>query len=51
MEENKNFNFKQIPGEVLENNVIKSEGKPLISIITAYYNCKKYINMLFNITK
>lgn len=43
MEKNEDFNFKQIPGDVLEKNRIKEMGKPLISIITAYYNCKKYI--------
>ena len=43
MEKNEDFNFKQIPGDVLEKDRIKEMGKPLISIITAYYNCKKYI--------
>ncbi len=42
MEENKNFNFKQIPGQKLEKKSI-NDGKPLISIATAYYNCKDYI--------
>jgi len=42
MEENENFNFKQIPGQKLEVNSI-NDGKPLISIATAYYNCKEYI--------
>ena len=43
MEKNEDFNFKQIPGDVLEKDRIKEMGKTLISIITAYYNCKKYI--------
>lgn len=43
MESNKNFNFKQIPGQVLENKLSINDGKPLISIATAYYNCKDYI--------
>lgn len=43
MEKNEDFNFKQIPGEVLNTEFIKTNKKPVISIITAYYNCKKYI--------
>ena len=42
MEENKNFNFKQIPGLELNKDILNS-GEPLISIATAYYNCKDYI--------
>lgn len=42
MEKNEDFNFKQIPGERL-NIIAKNKGEPLISIATAYYNCKDYI--------
>lgn len=48
MEKNENFNFKQIPGEVLEKNLAIHDGKPLVSIITAYYNCKNYIMQTAN---
>lgn len=43
IDEEKYFNFAQEPGKVLSNRNILSDGKPLISIITAYYNAKKYI--------
>ena len=36
MEKNEDFNFKQIPGEVLEKDLAVYDGKPVISIITAY---------------
>ena len=48
MEKNEDFNFKQIPGEVLEKDLAVYDGKPVISIITAYYNCKKYIMQTAN---
>ena len=47
MEENENFNFKQVPGQKLENKSI-NDGNPLISIATAYYNCKDYIMQTAN---
>lgn len=43
MENNKDFNFEQVPGKVLDKNLSINDGKPLISIATAYYNCKDYI--------
>ena len=48
MERNEDFNFKQIPGEKIDDNRPKTQAKPLISIITAYYNCKKYIMQTAN---
>ena len=48
MEKNEDFNFKQIPGESLDKNRPKAKEKPLISIITAYYNCAKYIEQTAN---
>lgn len=48
MERNEDFNFKQIPGEKLDAKRPKAQEKPLISIITAYYNCKKYIMQTAN---
>lgn len=43
MENEKNFNFKQIPGKYIKKNLSINSGEPLISIATAYYNCKEYI--------
>lgn len=48
MERNEDFNFKQIPGQSLDENRPKPQGKPLISIITAYYNSAKYIEQTAN---
>lgn len=48
MERNEDFNFKQIPGQKLDENRPKAQGKPLISIITAYYNSAKYIEQTAN---
>lgn len=53
-EEEKYFDYEQQPGLERENKNITNDGKPLISIITAYYNCKEYImqtaNSVFNQT-
>ncbi len=38
------FDFKKIPGRKDNNVKVKYDGKPLISIITPYYNAEKYIN-------
>lgn len=43
MERNEDFNFKAIPGQKLKDKLSINDGKPLISIATAYYNCKDYI--------
>ena len=43
MENEKNFNFKQIPGKYIKKNLSINSGEPLIIIATAYYNCKEYI--------
>lgn len=49
-----NFDFKLEPGRFREKNLSINDGKPLISIITAYYNSKEYImqtaNSVFNQT-
>ncbi|MNV69289.1 putative teichuronic acid biosynthesis glycosyltransferase TuaG [compost metagenome] len=54
IEEIKYFNFEQEPGESLNNRNLINEGVPLISVITPYYNAKKYIqqtaNSIFNQT-
>lgn len=48
------FDFTQEPGKIKENRKIINDGDPLISVITPYYNAKKYIqqtaNSLFNQT-
>ena len=41
------FDFKLQPGQKLERSA-KPSGKPLISIATAYYNCKDYIMQTAN---
>ncbi len=42
-EEKKYFDYKMVPGQNLNNVQSVNDGKPLISIITGYYNCKEYI--------
>lgn len=42
-EEEKYFDYSMMPGKILNNTQSINDGKPLISIITGYYNCKKYI--------
>jgi len=53
-EENQYFNYEQRPGLTKEKCLSINDGKPLISILTAYYNSKEYIretaNSLFNQT-
>ncbi len=53
-EEEKYFNYSLEPGKIIEEKANYDGGKPLISIITAYYNCKEYIeqtaNSVFNQT-
>lgn len=47
-EEEKYFDYSMVPGkEILKNKSI-NDGKPLISIITGYYNCKNYIRQTAN---
>lgn len=43
MENNKDFNFNQVAGRKLKENLSINDGTPLISIATPYYNCKEYI--------
>ena len=47
-EEEKYFDYSMIPGrEIIENKAINDK-EPIISIITGYYNCKKYIRQTAN---
>lgn len=52
--EEKNFNFELEPGQFKKDQLSINDGKPLISIITAYYNSKEFIrqtaNSVFNQT-
>lgn len=43
MEEEKYFDYTNEPGKILKKELSQNDGKPLISIITPYYNTKKYI--------
>lgn len=43
MEEEKYFDYTKEPGKELKKELTKNDGKPLISIITPYYNNKNYI--------
>ena len=42
-EEEKYFDYSMVPGKKIEEQRSLNSGEPLISIITGYYNCKKYI--------
>ena len=42
-EEEKNFDYTMVPGKELNKVQSINDGKPLISIITGYYNSKQYI--------
>lgn len=47
-EEEKYFDYGMVPGkEIVENKAINDK-EPIISIITGYYNCKKYIRQTAN---
>lgn len=46
--EEKYFDYTVEPGKFLKENLPIPNGKPLISIITAYYNCKDYIMQTAN---
>lgn len=43
-EEEKYFDYTLEPGKVIKKELAMNDGEPLISIITGYYNGKKYIN-------
>ena len=48
-EEEKYFDYSLEPGKTLNKDLKQTDGgKPLISIITAYYNCKEYIRQTAN---
>ena len=47
-EEEKYFDYSMMPGTKLNKNLSKNSGEPIISIITGYYNCKKYIRETAN---
>ena len=48
-EEEKYFDYSLEPGKELNKDLKMTDGgKPLISIITAYYNCKEYIKQTAN---
>lgn len=47
-EEEKYFDYSMMPGTKLNKNLSINSGKPIISIITGYYNCKKYIRETAN---
>lgn len=47
-QEEKYFDYTFEPGKFLNKELSIPEGKPLISIITAYYNCKEYIMQTAN---
>lgn len=42
------FDFRKEPGRKLLDRGLSHDGKPLISIITPYYNAGKYIMQTFN---
>lgn len=46
--EEKYFDYTVEPGKFLKENLSIPDGKPLISVITAYYNCKEYIMQTAN---
>lgn len=47
-EEEKYFDYNMMPGKELSKNKSINDGKPVISIITGCYNCKKYIKQTAN---
>lgn len=47
-EEEKYFDYSMMPGRKLTSSKYINDGKPIISIITGYYNCKKYIRETAN---
>ena len=47
-EEEKYFDYSMMPGTKLNKNLSINSGEPIISIITGYYNCKKYIRETAN---
>lgn len=46
--EEKYFDYSMMPGTKLNKNISINSGEPIISIITGYYNCKKYIKETAN---
>ena len=42
------FDFSQQPGLIRWNRNLKFDGKPLVSIITAFYNAGKYFQQTYN---
>ena len=46
--EEKYFDYTMMPGKKLNEELSINDGKPLISIITGYYNCKNYIKETAN---
>ena len=47
-EEEKYFDYSMIPGKELNLNQSINDKEPIISIITGYYNAKKYIRQTAN---
>lgn len=47
-EEEKYFDYSMEPGKQIIENKSINDGEPIISIITGYYNCKKYIRETAN---
>ena len=47
-EEEKYFDYTMMPGNKLLETKSMNDGKPIISIITGYYNCKQYIRETAN---
>lgn len=47
-EEAKYFDYNMEPGKQIIENKSLNDGEPIISIITGYYNCKKYIRETAN---
>ena len=48
MNEQNNFDFTMEPGKTIDKRTRINDGKPLISIITPYYNAEKYIYQTAN---
>ena len=42
------FDYNKEPGKFLKKDIALGDGKPLVSIVTSYYNSRKYIKQTLN---